>query len=275
MAVGVGQALRLDVPGPVQVPLDEALAPAERRGGLPYRRLVLLVDLLLAPGHLEAAAAAAERGLDRDRIAVPGPERPDLRGVAHRVLGPRGQRRPGLAGDVPGPHLVAERLDRLRRRADPGQARPGHGPGEVGVLREEPVAGVHRVRPGLQRHLDDLVDVQVGLPAGRPGQRIRLVRHLDVQRVQVGFGVHGDAGQAGVTARPDDTHRDLAAVRDQDLAQRRPPWFAYLTSTAQESRRGRSRATLTLCQHRPSCSTLAGDCSARAHSSTLRSRASR
>ena len=158
-------------------------------------------------------------------IAVPGPERPDLPGVAHRVRGPRGQRRAGLAGDVPGPHLVAERLDRLRRRADPGQARPGDRPGEVGVLREEPVAGVHRVRPGLQRHRDDLVDVQVGLRAGRPGQRIRLVCHLDVQRVQVGFGVHRDAGQAGVTARPDDTHRDLAAVRDQDLAQRRPPWF--------------------------------------------------
>ena len=52
------------------------------------------------------------------------------------------------AGDVLGPGLVAERLDRRRRRADPDQPGVDHGLGELGVLGEEAVAGVHRVGAG-------------------------------------------------------------------------------------------------------------------------------
>jgi hypothetical protein len=77
---------------------------------------------------------------------------------------------------------------------------------------------VHRIRAGGQPDLDELVDVQVRFRPGHPGQRVRLVGHRDVQRVQVRFGVYGHAGQAGVAAGPHDTDRDLAAVRDEDLA---------------------------------------------------------
>jgi hypothetical protein len=109
------QALRLHVPRPVQVALHEALAPAERRRGLPDRRLVPVSDLFLAPGHLEPAAAATERRLDRHRVAVLPGEGQHLPGVPDRVRGAGGERRPGLQRDVPGPDLVPERLDGLRR----------------------------------------------------------------------------------------------------------------------------------------------------------------
>ncbi len=67
VAVPVRQALRLDVPRPVEVALDEALAAPERGDGLAHRRLVQLGDLLQRPRDLQAAPAAAERRLDRDR----------------------------------------------------------------------------------------------------------------------------------------------------------------------------------------------------------------
>ena len=67
VAVLVGDHLRLDVARLVQVALDEALAAAERRDGLAGGRLEQLGDLLDGAGHLHAAAAAAERRLDRDR----------------------------------------------------------------------------------------------------------------------------------------------------------------------------------------------------------------
>ena len=70
VAVRVGQALGLDVPRPVQVALDEALAAAERGDRLAGGGLEQLGDLLQLPGHLEPAAAAAERRLDRDRQPV-------------------------------------------------------------------------------------------------------------------------------------------------------------------------------------------------------------
>src|SRR5439155_7337324 len=59
VAVFVGEDLRLDVAGLVQVPLDEALAAPERRHRLPGRRLEQRRDLLDRAGHLQAAAAAA------------------------------------------------------------------------------------------------------------------------------------------------------------------------------------------------------------------------
>ena len=123
VAVLVGQALGLDVPRLVEELLDQALAAAERADRLADRRLVELGDLLQGAGDLEAAAAAAEDGLDGDRQAVLLRERDDLVGVLDRVLGAGGQGRVGLLRDVLGLGLVAEVLDR-RRAAGPIQTRP-------------------------------------------------------------------------------------------------------------------------------------------------------
>ena len=136
------------------------------------------------------------------------------------VLGAGGERRVGLHRDVLGLGLVAQRLDRGGRRADPGQPGVDDGLGELGVLGQEAVAGVHRVGAGLLGHRDDLGDVEVGVGRGRAAQRVRLVGEPDEQRVPVGVGVDGDAADPGVLAGPDHPDRDLAAVGDQDLLQR-------------------------------------------------------
>ena len=87
VAVGVGQALGLDVARLVEVALDEALAAAERGDGLADGRLEQLGDLLEGAGDLQAATAAAVRRLDGDREAVLLGERDDLVGVLDRVGG--------------------------------------------------------------------------------------------------------------------------------------------------------------------------------------------
>ena len=163
------------------------------------------------------AAAAAERGLDRDRHAVLLGERDHLVGVLDRVRGAGHQRglRPG--GDVAGGDLVAEVADRLRAGADPDQAGVDDRLGEVGVLRQEAVAGVDRVGAGLGRGVEDLGEVQVGLRGGLAAQRERLVGQPHVRRLGVGFGVHRHAGQARVAGRPDHPDGDLAAIGDEHL----------------------------------------------------------
>lgn len=122
VAVLVGDHLRLHVARLVQVALDEALAAAERRDGLTHGRLVEVRDLLDGAGHLHAAAAAAEGGLDRDRHAVLLGECHHLVGVLDGVGGAGHQRRLGAGGDVAGGDLVTEVADGLRARAD--QIRP-------------------------------------------------------------------------------------------------------------------------------------------------------
>ena len=192
VAVFIGQHLRLDVPGSVEVALHEALAAAERRDRLPYRGLVEVGDLAHLAGDLHSPPAAAVDGLDRDRQTVLRGELEHLVGTGHRILGAGDQRCPGALGDVPGDGLVAEVADRLRRRADPGQSGVQHRLREFGVLGQEAVAGVHRVRAGALGRLDHLVDDEVRLAGRRPAQRERLVGHPDVQRVPVRLRVDRD-----------------------------------------------------------------------------------
>ena len=174
-------------------------------------------NLLDRAGHLHAAAAAAERRLDRDRQPVLLRERHHLVGVLDRVGRAGHQRRLRACGDVPGGDLVAEVADRLRARADPDQTRVDDGLGEVGVLRQEAVAGVDRVRPGLRGGVEKLAEVQVRLRRRLAPQRERLVRQPHVRRVGVGLGVHSHAFQPCVPCRPDHSDRDLAAVGDEHL----------------------------------------------------------
>ena len=219
VAVLVGQALGLDVARLVEELLDQALAATEGGDGLADRGLVGVGDLLERAGDLEAATAAAEDGLDRDREAVGLGERDDLVGVLDRVLGAGRERGVGLVGDVLGLGLVAQRLDRGGRRADPDQPGVDDGLGEVGVLGEEAVAGVDGVGAGVGGDRDDLGDVEVGLGRGRAAEGVGLVGEADEERVAVGVGVDRDGADAGVLAGADDADGDLAAVGDQDLLQ--------------------------------------------------------
>jgi hypothetical protein len=155
----IGDHLGLDVARFVQVALDEALAAPERGDGLAGGRLEELGNLLDRAGDLHPAAAAAERGLDRHRNAVFAGERHHLVGVLHRIGGARHQGGLRACGDVAGGHLVAEVADGLRARADPDQPGVDDGLGEIGVLREEAVAGMDRVRAGLGRGVEDLAEV--------------------------------------------------------------------------------------------------------------------
>ena len=132
VAVGVGQALGLHVPGLVEVALDEALAAAERGDGLADRRVVQLGDLLQGAGDLQAAPAAAEGGLDRDRQAVLLGERHDLvrrrrpgRGCRRRA----GRRRAGrCAGRRPCRRGRGWPAAAGRSRSDPRPGRPARTP---------------------------------------------------------------------------------------------------------------------------------------------------
>ena len=217
VAVHVGDDLGFDVARLVQVALDEALAAAERGDGLAGGRVEQLGDLLDGAGHLHAAPAAAERGLDRDGDAVLLGELDDLVGVLDRVGGAGHQRGLGAGGDVTGGDLVAEVADGLRAGPDPDQPGVEHGLGEVGVLAQEAVAGVHGVGAGLGGGVEQLLEDQVGLRGGLPAQRERLVGEPDVGCVGVGLGVDRHALQPGIPCCADDSDRDLSAVGDEYL----------------------------------------------------------
>lgn len=120
IAVGVGQALGLDMAGLVEVALDEALAAAEGGDGLADGRVVQLRDLFERTGDLEAASAAAEGRLDGDRQAVLLGERDDLVRAGDRF---------GGAGDQGAPARWA--IWRAATLSPRSRMAPGGGPIQV------------------------------------------------------------------------------------------------------------------------------------------------
>ena len=219
LAVLVGDELGLDMARPVEVALDEALAATERRDRLAHRAVEQLGDLLAGAGDLQAAPAAAERGLDRDRQPVLVGEGQHLVDAGDRVRGAGRERRADVGGDVAGLDLVAERVDRRRRRADPGQPGVDDGRGEAPRSRRGSRSpGCTRVGAGPLRDLEHQRAVEVGLARRVAAERVRLVGQPDVLGVEVGVGVDRHAEQTGVATGTGDPDRDLASVGDQDLA---------------------------------------------------------
>jgi hypothetical protein len=149
---------------------------------------------------------------------MPGHERVDLIRAADGAVRARRHRCPDRVRDLPGADLVPEGFDRRRRRPDPGQPGVDDGAGEGGVLGQESVPRVHGIRARAGCRLEDLVHAEIAFRGGLPAERVRLVRHRDVQGVEIRFAVHGHADQAGVPAGPDNADSDLATVRDEHLA---------------------------------------------------------
>ena len=121
-------------------------------------------------------------------------------------------------GDVTGRDLVAEVANRLGGRADPGQPCVDDRLGEIGVLRQEPVAGVDGVGTRVPADRDDLGDVEVALSCGSTAQGVGLIGEAHMEGVSVRFCVHGHGRQAGIPTGSDDTDRDFATIGNEDLA---------------------------------------------------------
>ena len=134
-----------------------------------------------------------------------------------------------------GRHLVAHHLDRLGRRTDERHALRADRPGEVGVLREEAVAGMHRLGARALDDLEDLLGVEVALGRGLAAERVGLVGQADVQGVSVELGVHGHGGDAELAAGADHAHGDLGPVGDQDLGEHGRMFTAVLGDAAKRA----------------------------------------
>ena len=126
----------------VSSPNDAAgLAPGRRDGRRPARRRACTSRMPLPP--------PPARRLEQHRVAdLRDGQRQRRRRTARRRPSPGTTGHAGLGHRLLGPDLVAHRLDRRGRRADEGDPGLGAGRGERGVLGEEAVAGVDRLRAG-------------------------------------------------------------------------------------------------------------------------------
>ena len=219
MAVRVAQQLHLDVLGAADELLEEDVGAAEGGLGLAAGLVERRVELLGRLDDPHAAAAAPHRRLDDHRIAQ-GLGR--LLGLRARLDGSRLPERTGTPASVA--RARAATLSPSRSRSSgrgPTKTIPasGAGPGELGVLGQEAVAGVDRVDLLLLRQLDDRLDVQVA--ADRLAGLAHLVGLVGLEPVQgepVLVGIDGHGADAQLVGRAEDPDGDLAPIGDHQLA---------------------------------------------------------
>jgi hypothetical protein len=102
-------------------------------------------------------------------------------------------------------------------RADEGDTGGLQRLGEFLVLRQEPVARMHRLGARGPDRVHDLVDHDIRLGGGRRADMHRLVGHPHMQRMTVGIRIDRDRRDPHLARGLDDAAGDLAPVGDQDL----------------------------------------------------------
>ena len=158
-----------------------------------------------------------------------------------RAVVARHHRHPGLRHQPLRRVLQPHRPDRAGGRPDEGEAGRRHRLDELGVLGEEAVARMDRLRPGRQRRRDDRVAAQVALRRRRRPDPHRRVGHRHVLRLRVGVGIDRDRRHPEPVRRRDHPAGDLAAVGDQDAVEHRAPSRGQRAATASSPEPARSK----------------------------------
>ena len=216
----VGQQLHLDVPRRQDATFEihRRVAKCRTRLGACGAQGAREVGGIRDRAH--ALASTAGHGLQHQGIADTFGNRPHLglwHVVADRLFRAWHDRHASLDRDLPRRRLAPHQGDGLGRGPDERQVRIPASGGEVLVLGQEAVSRVDRICPRTARGFDDAVDAEVTVAGWIGTDRVGLIGHPDVERGPVALGIDGDALKPHVATGPDDTDRNLAAVRDQDL----------------------------------------------------------
>jgi hypothetical protein len=116
--------------------------------------------------------------------------------------------------------LVAESAQGRGRRPDERRSGFCNGFCEVGILAEQAVARVHRIRSRRFERENERFDAEVALAGGRRSNQNGLVGERDVLGRPIGLRVHGDRAKPQALGRAQHTAGDFPAIRDEQLFER-------------------------------------------------------
>src|SRR6266446_5812378 len=113
-------------------------------------------------------------------------------------------------------------MHRLRRRADEFDFAALADFSEMRVLGEETVAGMNSVDISHLGRAHDAIDFQITFIARCGADADRFVRQLDMERIDVRFGINRQRANAEFFASANDAQRDLTAISNQDFFEHVP-----------------------------------------------------
>ena len=87
----------------------------------------------------------------------------------------------------------------------------------MGVLGQKTVTGMNRIDVANLRRAHDAIDLQITLAARRRADADGFISELDMERVDIGFGINGERVNTQLFAGTDHAQRNFATIRDQDF----------------------------------------------------------
>ena len=219
VALGVGEDLYLDMPRASYGLLNKRSRVTECPFCLAHGRSQGFPNHLRLVDSTHTATAAPGNSLDEHRKADLFCPRHQLVDVRRRRCGlQRGNA--GPLGCLESPHLVTSELENAGGRTDEHDAGLVASPRQVGILAQEPIAGIDRVRAGFLGGPDDLGDIEVGAyRMSALADHVRLIGLDPVDSVAVLVGVHRDGLDAQLICSSEGPDSDLTAVGDQHLGE--------------------------------------------------------
>ena len=176
-----------------------------------------LEGLFVVKGHPQALATAASAGLDHYRIANALGNLHRLLRRFNRVVNTRDAVHTRFARQLLRLDLVTHGSNRVVLGADEDDALFFAAPRELGVLTQETIAGVHRLRSRLLAGGNDFVGQQVTLAAGCRANVHGLVGQRHMARFLVCVRIHGYRFDPHFAGSSDDAAGNFAAVGNQNF----------------------------------------------------------
>ena len=219
IAIGIADDLDLDVTSSINEWFDEDRAVAKRRGSLPRPGCDGVGEFVGTTNHTHAAATTTSRRFNKGRHRDTGGDLYCASGSCHDLKQWCGWD-VGLDGEPLCSDLVAKSPNLIRGRAHPDQSSRHNALSDVGILREESIAGVKSIAAMAQRYLDDLIGAQVRLCGRRAAQRNGNVDCVGMHCIGVWFGEHPNRRDAEPMRCARDAHHNFTAVRNHQLRDR-------------------------------------------------------
>ncbi|MCY1415335.1 hypothetical protein D9M71_308140 [compost metagenome] len=213
-ALAIAEHLDFQVPSTLDVFFDEHAGIAEVVLPQAFNRFERFAQFLGIAAHAHADTTAPGRALEHDRVAdLFGQGQGDVEVFQQLSAFEHGHA--VLFGQGAGGVLEAEQAQLFGRRADEGDAGIFAGFGKSGVLRQEAITGVNRLRTTGLGHAEDLVHGQISVGCSAVTQAMGLVGFKNVPAGGIGFAVDGNALDVQRAQGTQDAAGNGAAVGNQ------------------------------------------------------------
>ena len=218
VAVAIGEDLDFNVARAGEVAFHQHPVIAEAAAGFALGGGEAGGENGIALHNAHALAAAAGGGFDQHGIADFRCCRLQGWQILCRAVIAGHQRHAGLLHQRLGLRLAAHGADGAGGRADEGEAGGGAGFGEIGIFRQEAVAGMHCLGAAAAGDVDQAIYAQVAFARCGGADAPGFIGEGHMQRVGIGIGINRDGGNAHATGGADDAAGDFAAIGDQQFA---------------------------------------------------------